>query len=129
MKLKKELINDYKIYYYDSAFRDCLEKIIKKEFVIEEVLKNSPKVYIFKILIDGHIFLLKELHSLPFTKKILSFFRTNHSLNSLINITKVIKKGFPEIREIYGAGVLKNKFGYLLNNLCFVNILMECLLI
>ena len=43
---------DYQLYYYDDNIEKILEKVIEKDYQVEEEYKNDRRTYVAKIRIE-----------------------------------------------------------------------------
>lgn len=100
---------DYQLYYYDDNIEKILEKVIEKDYQVEEEYKNDRRTYVAKIRIEDKVYILKRTFQKNILKKIIGVFRKNNSVETFENINSS-KKKIEELADIYGVGLNKKLF-------------------
>lgn len=100
---------DYQLYYYDDNIEKILEKVIEKDYQVEEEYKNDRRTYVAKIRIEDKVYILKRTFQKNILKKIIGVFRKNNSVETFENINSS-KKNIEELADIYGVGLNKKLF-------------------
>lgn len=100
---------DYQLYYYDDNIEKILEKIINKDYQVEEEYKNDRRTYVAKIRIEDKVYILKRTFQKNILKKIIGIFRKNNSVETFENINRA-KKNIEELADVYGVGLNKKLF-------------------
>lgn len=100
---------DYQLYYYDDNIEKILEKIINKNYQVEEEYKNDRRTYVAKIRIEDKVYILKRTFQKNILKKIIGVFRKNNSVETFENINRA-KKNTEELADVYGVGLNKKLF-------------------
>lgn len=99
----------YQLYYYDEKIEKILEKVIKKDYQVEEEYKNDRRTYVVKIRIEDKVYILKRTFQRNILKKIIGVFRKNNSVETFENINRA-KQNIEELANIYGVGLNKKLF-------------------
>ncbi len=115
-QLLKKDYNDYTLYAFEEKYLPLLEKVMKGDYSLEQLIVDKSTAYIAKISIEGKIYLYKKLYKEPLKKQILSLFRKDLSLDILEKTHKYRDMGFCELVDVYGIGIEKkfNKEQFLL---------------
>lgn len=100
---------EYQLYYYDDSIEKILEKVIDKDYQVEEEYKNDRRTYVAKIRIEDKVYILKRTFQRNMLKKIIGVFRKNNSVETFENINRA-KKNIEELADIYGVGLNKKLF-------------------
>lgn len=99
----------YQLYFYDKNIEKILEKIVDRNYKIEEEYKNDKRTYVAKIEIENKKYILKRTFQKNILKKIIGSFKMSNSLETFKNINRA-KESVEELADIYGAGVNKKLF-------------------
>lgn len=100
---------EYQLYYYGDSIEKILEKVIDKNYQVEEKYKNDRRTYVAKIRIEDKVYILKRTFQRNKLKKIIGVFRKNNSIETFENINRA-KKNIEELADIYGVGLNKKLF-------------------
>ena len=82
---------EYQLYYYDDSIEKILEKVIDKDYQVEEEYKNDRRTYVVKIRIEDKVYILKRTFQRNMLKKIIGVFRKNNSIETFENINRAKK--------------------------------------
>lgn len=99
----------YHLYFFEKNIEKILEKIIDKQYKIEEEYKNDRRTYVAKIKIGNESYILKKTFQKNILKKLVSSFKISNSVETFKNVNKA-KESIEELVNIYGAGVNKKIF-------------------
>jgi len=110
MKIKKTY-EKYTLYAFEEKNILLLEKVLKKEYKIEEEFVNNDKSYVAKITIDDTFYVIKKIiYKGKLRRKIrkyLTFFKQGDCLKALVSIKEAQEKNCEELASIYGVGIYK----------------------
>lgn len=112
LNLKKELYKEYEIFYYEDKYLALGKEFVDKNFLLEEVYKDTTRNYVAKIKISNQDLIVKSPKSetiLP-QKKIMGILKKGEALTTLINLNKNIDMGLKNYVKPYVAILKKNIF-------------------
>ncbi|MGL5057663.1 MAG: lipopolysaccharide core heptose(II) kinase RfaY [Fusobacteriaceae bacterium] len=96
--LKEEKYKSKNIYFYEEKYKILSKKIVDKEYMIIDRLKDTKRNYVALIEINGERYILKEPRNeyrIP-QRKLMSLFKNGEALTTLKNINKLSKDGMKD---------------------------------